>query len=172
MKKCVSTVLLTILLTAVLVTGAAAAVSQGEFAFALARRLGLRVDTIDEAVKALNALEIKPRDDWNVSAEMTDEVARDLEIALAVAMAELLIDPVYVEGAMGLAAADTGFVYNAPLLSTRHEMTIPWYAPIGGPLNDPVFIEGEEGQIPPQQDPPWPFPPPEPPPEGSPYKTR
>jgi hypothetical protein len=118
------------------------AVTQGDFALLLAQKLGFEVDSIEGAVTALEDLDISPEKGWKVVEEMTPGEVKEVEVAVAVAMAAGLLKPVLVEGVVAEAAGELGIDYQTPVVSTQHDITIPWYAPIGGPLNDPVFLEG------------------------------
>ena len=140
-RMALMTVFFVCLTVLVLPTGAWA-VTQGDFALLLAQKLGFEVDSIESALKALDDLDVSPERGWKAVEEMTPREVKEVEVAVAVAMAAGLLKPVLVEGAVADVAAALGIDYQTPVVSTQHDISIPWYAPIGGPLNDPVFLEG------------------------------
>ncbi len=137
MKTCLVLVALVILLG---VPIHARAVTQGDFALALAQIAGFEANTIEEAMAVLSDFKISPLQGWKPQETMTPGIAREVEEALNLALAAGLLKPVQVEGSIEGAMAYIGLEYAHPP-SADKAASIPWLAPLAGPPAEGVIIE-------------------------------
>lgn len=135
MKKIAFFAIVCFTLSFLIIPAEANAVTQGDFALALAQVLGMEVTTIDLAVSSLEDVKIQPDDGWIKPDPMTDEIIAQLEQAIEKAVRAGLIKRRIAEGAIAAAASATDMRIAVAEPAGR-EVVVPWYAPIAGPPAD------------------------------------
>ncbi len=105
MERRLITLALFCILTLLTAQTAAAAVTQGQFAVALAQVLGFDVSTVSEALAAMATIQVQPDAGWAIEKPVTRDTYREIENAIKRAVAAGLLTPDRAEGAMAAASA-------------------------------------------------------------------